>query len=579
MGFDLASAKPASGGFDLSSAKPADEPAKQKAEPPKETSLIDAQLPILPGGGGMSLRDIGNLTAGGIRGAGSIGATLMWPIDKATDLIEGDRGPNVSGLVTGKQPISRNEERRQAMTNALGMLGAETDSTMFATGKLGGEVAGTAGAGGAIANTVARIPGAATAAPGLINALRTGGMTTGQTVAPGAINALRDIAIRSAGGGISGAASAGLVNPEDAKTGGVVGAALPPALKTAGWAGQKAGQLVRAAIPKALPEVAALAERAGQLGIDIPADRLVNSRPLNAAASSLNYIPLSGRAAVEDKMYGQFNKAIARTIGQDTDNMAQALRNASKDLGAQFDKVLTNNRVKVDPQFMTDLADAANKATNELGKDGASIIGKQVDDIINKAATGEIDGQAAYNIKKTLDRIGNRNSPEAYYARDLKKALMGALNRSLGPDEAAAFAKVRQQYGNMLDLEGLVPNGAEGGLSVGRLANMKGIGNKDLQELADIAGQFLKTRENAHGAAQRVVLGGVGATAAGMGAAPYVAGAMATGRGANALLKSQAMKNAVLGKPSAPNALQQLLENEDAALMAYRVAPAVAASR
>jgi hypothetical protein len=52
------------------------------------------------------------------------------------------------------------------------------------------------------------------------------------------------------------------------------------------------------------------------------------------------------------------------------------------------------------------------------------------------------------------------------------------LNRSLGPDEAAAFAKVRQQYGNMLDLEGIAQNGAEGGVSIAKLANMKNINNQ-----------------------------------------------------------------------------------------------------
>src|SRR5690606_15303635 len=129
-------------------------------------------------------------------------------------------------------------------------------------------------------------------------------------------------------------------------------------------------------------------------------------------------------------------------------------------------------------QFLSELASHEQKALSELSPDQASIIKKQIDSIIEKGANGDIDGQAAYNIKKTLDRIGNRNSPEAYYARDLKKSLMEVLNRSLSPADAKAFAETRKQYGNMLALEKLAQNGAEGDISIGRLANLKNINNK-----------------------------------------------------------------------------------------------------
>ena len=45
----------------------------RKAEDPSIASSIGQQ--------------VGNLAAGAVRGAGSIGATLLWPIDKATDII------------------------------------------------------------------------------------------------------------------------------------------------------------------------------------------------------------------------------------------------------------------------------------------------------------------------------------------------------------------------------------------------------------------------------------------------------------------------------------------------------------
>src|SRR5690606_17462960 len=123
-------------------------------------------------------------------------------------------------------------------------------------------------------------------------------------------------------------------------------------------------------------------------------------------------------------------------------------------------------------------------------------------------------------------------------------------NESLGPDAAKAFAKTRQQYGNMRSLEKLAQNGAEGDISAARLGNMKNIRNKDLQELADISAQFLKTRESPHGALQRLVIGGTASTAggaaAGFAALPYLAGAALAGRGANSALNSNALRNALI---------------------------------
>lgn len=482
----------------------------------------------------------GNLVAGAVRGAGSIGATLLAPIDIAKDALDG------KGL-----SLESNRKRRADMDAALQTMGAEPDSLMYQGGKLAGEIAGTAGAGGAVANWLVRVaPRLATAAPALVDAVRTGGMS-----ANGA-KGVSGLAARTAGGAITGATSAGMVDPETAGAGAVIGGVLPGVAQAVGKGARAVGRAISGG--PVSPEVAALAERANQLGIDIPADRIVNSKPMNAIAATLNYVPFSGRAATEDAMFNQLNTALSRTFGQDSANVTQALRKANTDLGSKFDTVLQANTVKITPQFKTALADAENQATNELGQEGASIIHKQIADILTKGASGEIDGQAAYNIKKTLDRIGNRNTPEAFYARDLKKSLMDALNDSLGPKEAAAFKNVRQQYGNMLNLEKIAQNGAEGDISVARLANMKNINSPDLQEMADIAAQFLKSREGNHGAAQRTIMGLGGAA---LGGIPAVAAGATGGRVINSLLNSQAAKNAVLGKgtPAVSNTLRKLL--------------------
>ena len=541
----------------------------------QDAPVVDAAAPAWssapevdpPGVGRRIMQQAGNLVAGAARGAGSIGATLLAPIDIASDALDG------KGLT-----LESNRKRRADMDAALASMGADTGSLAYGAGKLGGEIAGTAGAGGAVANLLGRVPGVAAGAPNFLQAIRTAGMLAGNATGPA------NMLLRTAGGGVTGAASAGLVNPEEAGVGSATGAALPGVLKAAGFAGEKLGQGARAVgrsiVGDVSPEVSALAQRAKDLGIDIPADRIVNSKPLNALAATLNYVPFSGRSATEQKMGESMNRALSRTFGQDSDNVTMALRRASDDLGQQFDRVLQANTVKMSQSFKAALASAEDQANSELGPEAASIIRKQIAKIQTKGASGEIDGQTAYNIKKALDRIGGGNSDAAFYARDLKKKLMDALNESLGPQESSSFANVRKQYGNMLALENLAQNGAEGGVSVGRLANLKNINNADLQELADIAAQFLRTRENPHGAMQRLVIGGAAGAAGGVSALPIMAATAGAGRAANALLNSNAARNAVLGtQQGGPNALQALLTNPDLRQLGYRAAPVLAAGR
>lgn len=463
---------------------------------------------------------------GAVKGASDIGATLMRQLD-------------ATGL-TGRT----NEDRKASLKGFFDQR-ADTESIPFKGGELAADIAGTAGVGGVLAKGVtaaAKVaPVIAQYAPKLAAALESGGFKIGGAPAVTTAEKAANAATRVGSGAAVGGASAGLVDPESAGTGAVIGGALPAAAKVAGMAG-------KALAPDVSPEVRALYQKAKDMGIDIPADRIVNSKPLNAVASSLNYIPLSGRAGVEHEMTAQLNRAVSRTFGQDSDNVTAALRKAQTSLGDKFEVTLKSNKVKADDELVNDLVSHLQTADKELGPDGARIIGKQVDEIMSKiGAGGEIDGQAAYNIKKALDRIGNRNSPEAYYARELKKSLMGALNRSLGPDEAAAFAKVRQQYGNMLDLEHMAPNGAEGEITAGKIANLKNVRDPDLQSLADISAQFIKSRESPHGAMQRVAIGAVAGPAAyATGALPLLATGVASGRAANTALNSETVKKLLL---------------------------------
>lgn len=163
-------------------------------------------------------RGVLNAGAGAIRGAGSIGATILAPYDMARDALAG------KGL-----SLESNRQRRADMTAALGNMGADTDSLAFGAGKLGGEIAGTLGVGGALANVAGR---AVPAGAPILDAIRTAGMSAGGMTGAGGM------AARAVGGGITGGASALAVDPNQAGTGAMIGAALPGALQLSGAVGK-----------------------------------------------------------------------------------------------------------------------------------------------------------------------------------------------------------------------------------------------------------------------------------------------------------------------------------------------------
>jgi hypothetical protein len=203
-----------------------------KVEHPKgasESEIITyAQANFKPApadSGGPLAETAGDALAGAVRGAGSIGATLLAPVDIASDLFAG------KGLT-----LESNRERRWAMDAALQGMGANPGSGAYQAGKIGTEIAGTLPVGGLLGKLIGKV------APTLGAAVGSGGFALGRPAATGLIGRAGDAATRAAGGAITGGAQMGLIDPSQAEEGAVVGGLLPGAVKVAGAAGKAIGR-------------------------------------------------------------------------------------------------------------------------------------------------------------------------------------------------------------------------------------------------------------------------------------------------------------------------------------------------
>ena len=324
---------------------------------------------------------MGNIGAAGIRGAGSIGATLLTPWD----------------MLRGNTQSISNPERRQAMDDGLRNLGFQPEAPEFQAVKLGTEVAGTMGTGGTIANVLSRIPGAARAAP-VLESIRTAGMSTGLPAATTRLGQAAQMAPRMVGGGVTGAASAGLVNPGDAAAGGTIGAFLPPALKAAGAAGQGIGNVIRGPIQS--PELAAAVAKARGAGYVIP--------------------PTQAKPSLANRILEGFSGKLTTAQNASAQNQGVTNRLAAESLGLPGDTKLT-------PDLLVTLRQGAGQSYQAIGSTGAITPGA--------AYTQALDGIAAPYLRAAQGFPGARPSPVIELVDSLRSPTF---------DAASAVEKIKQ---------------------------------------------------------------------------------------------------------------------------------------
>lgn len=277
---------------------------------------------------------LGDLGAGAIRGAGSIGATLLTPVDALA------RAAGVQNSFIGRT------DRRQAMDDALKSMGFDTDSTAFGVGKLGAEIAGTAGIGGALGQVATKVaPQVATKFPALLEAITTSGMKAGGATGAAGLGA------RTVGGGITGGLSAAAINPEDAAIGAATGAALPGVLQGAGRAGQAVGSAFKNSKTRAAEKLAealdmtpqALAAKLKKGGVElVPGSRptvgqILQSPQANALEKTVSQSP--GGAALKQR-YAEQNAARLAALEGVAPVDPRGLRSIQDDFGASALKAI-----------------------------------------------------------------------------------------------------------------------------------------------------------------------------------------------------------------------------------------------
>jgi hypothetical protein len=347
-------------------------------------------------------------------------------------------------------------------------------------GELSAEVLATAPAGAALAAPVARL------APGLSQAIRTGGFSTGRTVQGGAARAA-DLGTRVAGGAVTGGATAALINPAEAESGALTGAGLaavaPGAVnllaKGAGKIAdmrqapnQLAAQIARKSLgsPEQIDAARAAMQQAQAEGLDLtaqqalarygvisPAAQATLEKAIKKSAPKGAQAAIDTRATIEAAQESARQSTI-RGVTPDLQAAINARRAASQPLYAAADKAI----VPVDAELgglisrMPEgtLASAANIAKME-GRPfimGKTTPARMVETGVLDAAgnpvmrelpgqTAEITGESLHYLKRALSDIAY-GAPTSQVGRDTQLAARTLLN-----DYTKVFETKVPEYG------------------------------------------------------------------------------------------------------------------------------------
>jgi hypothetical protein len=361
------------------------------------------------------------------------------------------------------------------------------------------------------------------------------------------------------GAGIGAADTA--VRGGDIPTGTMIGAAggaIGPAL------GAAASRLISPL--RTPPERQALVNILERENVPMTAGDSTGNRPLRWMETSLGDLPGAGSAisGAKEEQGQAFTRAALRRAGEAADLATpDVMQTAATRIGNDFNTLSARNTLQYDRQFAQDVANTVGAYDRTLNSQQRQVFHNYVQDIVSQP-NGQMAGDMYQIARSRLSRQANnlyKSNSDVQLAdalTGLRDALDNGMRRSISPADAAAWDTARAQWGNMRTIEkamgGAGERTAEGYLSPQQLRTAVKMrnpsayvrGHGDLAELARAGAGVLQPMPNS-GTAPRAymqhlataalpAIGGGGAGYAAGGPEGAIAGALAPGLLARALL-------------------------------------------
>lgn len=430
---------------------------------------------------------------------------------------------------------------------------------------------------------------------GLVGGAGLGGLMalSGNTATQGIGNALKESIGKQAAAASTGAIAGGVAHESGASPGAelawsLVGGALPVTLE-AGAAGLARGASSLLGRPDA--QTSRLASLAQQANIPLKASQISESKVVKLLDSATGQVPFSGASKFQASQQEAFNNAVGRTIGVNEKAITpEVFDRARQTIGNQFDTLAARNDMQITPEFVQKLNALRSDVAATGNQEALTAIDKQFQRILAQQQNSVLPGPAYKSLFSELGRMasGGANPDKAHYAAQMREMLGDAMDASISPKDAQAWALARRQYRDLKAIEPLVAEASATGGNIspaklmGRvLANKAGKSavargkRGDLADLAAIGRRFIKEQVPDSGTARRTavvdalkgtgaVVGsalGAGAATTSLGTGLFVGGGAVTlSRQFQKLMRNPRLVKALLRQPNLDPTLRKALE-------------------
>jgi hypothetical protein len=222
-----------------------------------------------------------------------------------------------------------------------------------------------------------------------------------------------------------------------------------------------------------IKEVGRLAQK---YNIPLSIDQITNSRFVKTAQRVSQEVPFSGQAGFRDKQITAWNKAVTKTLGEESDRITpEFIDNRFNVLGSKFNDLGKgevfdpNNLSSKINSIIQDATDAG--ASKEAVKGFRGFVKRELS---NVNPDGTISGEQLSRIRALANKTA-RNSNN-FDSKTLYHNFESEIIDQLLPDtvEKQAFGKLKQQYKNLLVLEPLMKSEKGGIVSPTTLSNRMG---------------------------------------------------------------------------------------------------------
>ena len=219
-----------------------------------------------------------------------------------------------------------------------------------------------------------------------------------------------------------------------------------------GYVGGKAGQALGAGVSRLFgPESASIAapaanEAANKWGIPLSVGQRTQYKPAQIIESVAANLPGGAgvMAKAQDRTFGAFNKAVAKTFGEKTSEITpEVLGAARKRAGGEIGDIAARNTMELDDPLFNSMLSVAERAKSDLTPDQGKIVVNWLDRVMKDIGPDmkmpgtlykAYDSQLGSLAKGYGGTLGN-------VLGDLRGALREAMDRSISPEDAAKWAR------------------------------------------------------------------------------------------------------------------------------------------